>query len=361
MQNTALGFRTDGILMLSVDLGLQHYSDDRGLRFLEELQSRAEVLPAVASATMAVHVPLHYGMQISEVATGEEVAGSKDGYLSTAFNIVGPGFFATTGAALVNGRALDPRDRAGTQKVAVVNETMARKLWPSRDPIGRRFRFGRNGDWIEVVGVARDGKYVMIGEEPRAYFYLPLAQHYRSPMTLIVRSDADPAALVKPLQDVLHRMDADLPVFNVRTMEDHVRDSVFGLMPMRVGFAMAGVQGLVALFLAVMGLYAVVSFAVTRQTREIGLRMALGAQRGDAVRLVMREGMRLSLIGVGIGLLLAIGLGAVLSAVLYGVARTEPGVFSAVTALLLVVSAVACYVPARRVTRVDPLIALRCE
>jgi predicted permease len=361
MQSTPLGFRTDGILMMSVDLGLQHYSDERGQRFLEELVSRVEGLPAVASATVAVHVPLHYGMQISEVATGEEVAGSKDGYLSTAYNIVGPKFFETTGAPLVRGRTLDQRDLAGTRKVAVVNETMARKLWPARDPIGRRFRFGRNGEWIEVVGLSRDGKYVMIGEEPRAYFYLPLSQHYRSPMTLMVRSASDTGALVRPVQDVLGRMDPDLPVFNVQSMEEHVRGSVFGLMPMRLGVAMAGVQGLIGLFLAVMGLYAVVSFAVTRQTREIGLRMALGAQRRDAVRLVMREGMRLSLVGVAIGLVLALGLGVVLSAVLYGVARAEVGVFIGVTALLLIVSALACYLPARRATRVDPLTALRCE
>jgi predicted permease len=300
-------------------------------------------------------------MQIREVGIDGEIPGSKDDYLSAAFNVVGPGFFETTGATLVQGRALHDRDRKGAQLVGIVNETMARKLWPGRDAIGQRFRFGRGGSWIEVVGVARDGKYVMLGEEPRAYFYLPMSQQYRSPMTLIVRSESEPSALVKPLQTVLHQMDPDLPVFNVRTMAEHVRGSVFGLMPLRMGATMAAAQGAIGLLLAVMGLYVVVSYAVTRQTREIGLRMALGAQRGDVVRLVVREGMRLSLIGVAIGLVMAIGLGLVLSAVLYGVTPAEVTVFSGVTALILGVAALACYVPARRATRVDPLVALRCE
>jgi predicted permease len=304
---------------------------------------------------------LDYGMQITEVAIDGELPGSQDGYLPAAFNVVGQRFFETTGAALLRGRVFDRRDRTGAQRVAVINETMARKLWPTSDAIGRRFRFGRNGNWVDVVGVARDGKYVMLGEEPRAYFYLPVSQQYRSPMTLIVRSGSDPQALVKPLQSLLHQMDPDLPVYNVRTMAEHVRDSVFGLMPLRMGAAMAGAQGAIGLLLAVMGLYAVVSFAVTRRTREIGVRMALGAQRADVVRLVVREGMRLSLIGVTIGVLVAGGLGMVLSAVLYGLAPAELSVFGVVTTLILLVAGLACYVPARRATRVDPLVALRCE
>jgi hypothetical protein len=238
---------------------------------------------------------------------------------------------------------------------------MARKLWPGQDAIGGRFRFGRNGPWLEVVGVARDGKYVMLAEEPRTYFYVPLAQQYRSPMTLVVRSAAEPVTLVTSLQRLLGEMDPNLPVFNVKTMREHVRDSVFGLMPVRVGAGIAGMQGLIALLLAVMGLYAVVAQAVTRRIREIGVRMALGAAPGDVVRLVVREGMTLSAIGIAIGLPIAFGIGLVLSHVLYGVAAFDIGVFAGVTVLLVLVMALACYVPARRATRVDPLIALRYE
>jgi ABC-type antimicrobial peptide transport system permease subunit len=212
-----------------------------------------------------------------------------------------------------------------------------------------------------VVGVAGDGKYVMLGEAPRPYFYLPLAQEYRSPTTIVVRSVSNPAALANPMRRLLSEMDADLPVFNVRTMDEHIRDSAFGLMPLRAAASMAGVQGVIGLFLAVMGLYAVVSYAVTRRTREIGVRMALGADRRDILRLVVREGMRLSLVGVTVGFVLALGMGLVLSSVLYGVSPFDLEVAGSVTGLLLVVSALACYVPARRATRVDPLVALRQE
>jgi predicted permease len=361
MQNLALGFQTDRLLMMSVDLGLQQYSTARGRRFLEDFLERAQALPGAGSATVALHIPFDYGMQFAEVAIDGEIPGSKDDHVATPFNVVGPRFFETLGVALIRGRAFNPTDDDRAPLVAVVNETMARRLWPDQDAVGRRFRFGQDGNWVEVVGIAGDGKYVMLGEDPRAYFYLPLAQQYRSPMTLVVRSASDPRGLAAPVQRLLREMDPDLPVFNIRTMEEHVRDSVFGLLPLRIGAAMAGVQGLIGLFLAVMGLYAVVSYAVTRRTREIGVRMALGAQRQDVLRLVVRDGMRLSLIGIVIGLLLAFGVGAVLSRVLYGVTPADAGVLGGVTALLLVVSAIACYLPARRATRVDPLVALRYD
>ena len=361
MQQLALGFRAEGLLLLSMDLGLQQYTDPRGRRFLDDLIRRAEGLPGVRSATVAVHVPLDYGMRVTDVAIDGAIPGTKDDYVSIAHNIVGPRFLDTTGARLVAGRGFDATDTEDSRRVAMVNETMARKLWPGEPAIGKRFRFGRDGEWIEVVGLVADGKYVMLGEEPRSYFYVPLAQRYSSPITLMVQSASAPDTLLGPLQHLLREMDANLPVYNVRTMQTHVRDSVFGLMPLRMGAAMATAQGLIALLLAVMGLYAVVAYAVTRRTREIGLRIALGADRGAVLRLVVREGMRLTLIGVLVGLLGAFGLGAVLSQVLYGIEPMDVGVYAGVTALLLAVSALACYVPARRATRVDPMIALRAQ
>ncbi len=361
MQAMALGFRPDHVVMMSLDLGLQQYGDDRGRRFLDLLLERAAALPGVRSATLTQQVPFDYGIQISEVATGAEIAGSKDGYVSSAFTTVGAAFFTTTGTPLARGRELEARDDEHAARVAVVNETMARTLWPGGDPLGKRFRFGRGGDWVEVVGVAGDGKYMMMAEAPRSYFYLPLAQNYRSPITLMVRSTGDPAALARPLQELLRQMDPDLPVFNVRTMERHIRNSVFGLMPLRMAAAMAGAEGLLGLLLAVMGLYAVVSYAASQRVHEIGVRMALGARRSDVLRLVVRKGMRLAVVGVVAGLLLAAAVGFALSHVLYGVEPFAAGVLAPVTALLVMVAALACYLPARRATRVDPVIALRCE
>jgi putative ABC transport system permease protein len=362
MQQLAMGFRSDGLLMMSVDLGLQQYADGRGKRFVDDLLTRAEALPGVASATVSVHVPFGYGIQVSDVAIDGTIPGTKDDSLSIGFNVVGPRFLETAGARLLGGRGLDRTDTEQSRRVALVNATMVTKLWPGKDAIGRRFRVGgREGDWVEVVGVVGDGKYMMVGEEPRPFFFLPLAQKYMSPITLMVRTGSEPTTLVAPLERILHEMDPDLPVFNVKTMAAHVRESALGLMPLRMGAAMAAGQGLIGLCLAVMGLYAVVSYAVTRRTREIGVRMALGAGRGDVVRLVVREGLRLTLIGIGLGLAASLGLGLVMSKVLYGVGAMNAGVYAGVTAVLLGVSAAACYLPARRATRVDPLVALRAE
>ena len=361
LERLKLGLEPEGLMMASVDLGLQQYSDARGLRFLDEVLTRARALPGVTAATAAVHVPFDYGMQFAEVNIGTPIPGSTDQSLNVGFNVVGPGFFETMPVSILRGRALYPSHEETAQRVAVVNETMARRLWPGQDSIGQRFRTSREGAWIEVVGMAADGKYLMLAEDPRPYFYVPISQRYSSPTTLIVRSASDPAALAQPLQRLLREMDADLPVFNIRTMEDHVRDSVFGLMPMRMGSTMAAVQGTIALLLAVMGLYAVVSYAVRRRTREIGVRMALGARRSDVLRLVVGEGLRLSIAGVSLGLLISAGLSLALSNVLYGVASVDVSVFAGVTVLLLTVSGLACYLPARTAIRVDPLVALRHE
>jgi putative ABC transport system permease protein len=361
MQHLALGFEPRGVLLMSVDLDLQQYSDQRARRFIEDFLRRAEATPGVTSATAGAHLPFDYGAPFDTISIDGDIPGSKDSSLMMPFTSVGPRFFETTGTAIRRGRAFDNRDNENSARVGVINETMARKLWPGRDPLGRRFRIGRQNKWIEVVGVAADGKYLMLAEQPRPYFYLPLSQDYRSPMTIVVRAAAEPGSLAAPLQRLLNEMDPDLPVFNVRTMESHIRGSVFGLMPLRMGAAMAGMQGLVGLLLAIMGLYAVVAYGVARRTREIGVRIALGARGADVVRLVVREGMWLSAIGCGLGLMLALGIGAGLSAVLYGLKPVEAPVFLVVAGVVLVVSALACYMPARRATRVDPILALRCD
>ena len=362
MQEMALGFRTENILMMSLDLGLQQYGDQRARQFLDQLLQRTAALPGVRSATLTRHVPVDYGIQISEVATGGEIPGSKDGYVSTAFTAVGPGFFETTGTAVKRGRSLGPGDDERSPLVAVVNETMARTLWPGADALGKRFRFGREGRWIEVVGVATDGKYVMLAEAPRSYFYLALAQNYASPVTLMVRSAGDPSSLAPPVQGPAAPDGSRSPRLQ-RPHHGHVTSAraCSASCPCAWRRPWPAIEGLLGLFLAVMGLYAVVSYAASRRVHEIGVRMALGARPRDVRRLVVRGGMRLALIGVAVGLLLAVGAGLALSHVLYGVERVAAGVLAPVAILLLGVAALACYLPARRATRVDPVVALRCE
>jgi predicted permease len=362
LQETALGFNPDGLAMASIDPGLQQYTEARGQQFIEEALRRAESLPGVTTATAVSHVPFDYGMQLGDVSISGEIPGTKDDAISVAYDTVGAHFFETFEASIVRGRAFDATDTRTSRRVTVINETLAAKLWPRQDPIGKRLRRGRSGDdWLEVVGVARDGKYVMLAEQPRAYLYLPFAQHYQTPVTIVVRAAANAAGLAQPLQRLVGQLDPDLPVFNVRTMDAHLKTSVLALLPFRMGATMAAVQGGIGMLLAIMGLYAVVSYAVARRTREIGVRMALGAAHTDVMKLVVREGMWLSLIGLVVGLVIALGLGLVLSKVLYGVPSADVSVLGGVSALLLIVAALACYIPARRATHVDPLTALRQE
>jgi predicted permease len=355
-----LGFRSDHLLLASLDLGLQGYDEARQKQFHKQLLDRLKVLPGVRSASLASYVPFSYFFEIAMIAP-EEKAGDKDSFTTVHANYVTPEYLTTTGGALLMGRDFTQFDSETSTKVAIINATMAERLWPGQDALGRRFKFGAEGDFWQVIGVARNAKYVMLGEEPRPFFYAPLAQRHVSPVTLHLWTDAAPAALTPAVHDVLRQMDADLPIYNVRTMEDHLNDSAFAMMPLRYGAVLAGGQGLLGLLLAAMGLYGVVSYAVSQRTREIGVRVALGASRFEILRIVVRDGLRLTLIGLAIGLLVSLGFAAILTKVLYGLTPAAAPVFAVVAVLLAGVATLACYLPARRATKVDPMVALRCE
>ncbi len=355
-----LGFRSDHLLLASLDLGLQGYDDARQKQFHQQLLDRLKALPGVRSASLARIVPLSYDFEIALVAS-EEKAGDKDSFTTVHANYVTPEYLTTMGVSVLKGRDFSQFDSETSTKVAIINATMAERLWPGQDALGRRFKVGAESDFRQVVGVARNAKYVMLGEEPRPFFYEPLAQHHVSPVTLHLWTDGDPAALTPAVRDVLRQMDADLPIYNVRTMEEHLNDSAFAIMPLRYGAALAGAQGLLGLLLAAMGLYGVVSYVVSQRTREIGVRVALGARSFDILRLVVRDGLRLTLIGLAIGLLISLGFTAILTKVLYGLMPAATPVFAAVVVLLAGVAMLACYLPARRATKVDPMVALRCD
>ncbi len=357
----SLGFQPDHLLLLSFDLGMQGYSFERGDAFTRQLLERARALPGVAAAALSQHVPFDYYVQIRDVWPENPPPQFKDGSSSIAYSRVDPGYFDLMGLRRLRGRLLAETDTPSTPRVAVINQAMASLCWPGQDAVGKRVRLARDGPWVEIVGVLATAKYVMISEPARPYFYLPLKQDYFSPLTLLVRTRGEPFALAADLRAVVRDLDPNLPVYSVRTMDELMDTSMFALLPMRMGATMAALQGLIGLLLAIMGLYAVVSYGVSRRTREIGIRVALGAAPRAVLGFVVREGLQLTAVGLGLGLALAAGLGVGFSRILYGVGAVDPLVIGGVTLALAATAALACYLPARRATRVDPVESLRAE
>jgi predicted permease len=357
-----LGFRPDRLVMLSIDLGMQGYDETRSIHFMDQALERVRAIPGVESAAFSQHVPFNYNIQMRSVWPENPTVQIPDGHTTVTHTSVTPGYVKMMGVPLLQGRDLAESDDAKAPKVAVINDTMAKAFWPGRNPIGQHFRI----DWIggapvEVVGVTTTGRYVMISEEPRPYFYVPQAQRLGMPVTLVVRAKDNPLGLISGLRTTIGQIDPDLPIYSLITLDEHLASSVFALMPLRTGATIAAAQGLIALGLAVMGLFAVVSYSVTSRTREIGLRMALGASRADVLNLISREGIRLTLTGLVIGLIFSVGAAFGLANVIYGVKHFDFVAYGAVIIILGATSAVACWLPARRATAVDPMVALRAE
>ncbi len=357
-----LGFRPDRLLMLSFDLTLQGYDQTRGLHFEQQLLDRVRALPGVEDASFAQHIPFSYNLVMRQVWPENPSAHIPDGHTTVALSGVEPGFVTMFGVPLLRGRDLRPSDNEKAPLVAVINEAMARAFWPGKDAIGQHFR----RDWaggppIEVVGVTSTGKYMMLMEDPKPYYYMPLSQAYGMPGTLVVRARTDAEALTHSVRDAVRALDPDLPIYSVVTLDQHLATSWFALMPLRAGAIVAAAQGLIALLLAIMGLYAVVSYDVSSRTREIGVRIALGATESQVVRLVSRDGLRLTFIGMTAGFAMSVLLSLGLSRLLFGVKAFDPVAFPSILGLLFATAALACWLPARRATRVNPVEALRAE
>jgi len=359
-----LGFRIENLSMLSVDVRLLGYDKEKGKRFFKQLTEQVRTLPGVSSVALARDTQLGYNNHTEEVVMEGRTATPEDDRTSLFFNLVGPDYFQTVGTALLAGREFTERDDESSPGVAIVNEAMARRFWTVGDSleqaIGKRFRLGREGPYVEVVGVARDSKYVFLGEESRSFFYIPFAQRYRGEMTLFIHSRGDAASVIAAARQIVGQIDRDLPVYDAKTMTSHLHDGV-ALIFVRLGAKLAGAFGLLGLILAVVGLYGVVSYAVTQRTHEIGVRVALGAKRSDVLRLVLGQGIILTGIGIAVGLGAALAATRVMSSLLYGVSTTDPFTFVVVPVLLTGVALAASFVPARRAMKVDPMIALRYE
>jgi predicted permease len=357
----SVGFRTDHVLMLSTALRTQSYDSVRGRAVYRDLLRRAAAVPGVRAAGLTRFVPFGYdrsGSTIVPIASSITVPVNGFSYF---YNVVGGDYFEAMGIPVLAGRLFPDRDDAGAPRVAVVNDAFAKAHWPGQPALGKRFHFdGANGPIVEIVGVVRDMQDLLLGETPKPYVFLPIDQSFRPEMTLLVHTATDPSALVQPLRQVITALDPSFPVFDVRSMDSHLRNGQAMLFT-RLGSAFASVFGLLAMVLATVGVYGVVSYSVAQRTREIGVRMALGARRPAILALVLRQGMRLAWIGVAIGLVLSVSTMGVVSSVLYGVGPRDPVVLGLVVVLLMAVAAVASLVPARRAMQIDPITSLRSQ
>jgi len=353
------GFRTDHLLMASVNVGLHGYDEARGRRFYKQLGERLQSLPGVTHASFAGPLPLDQYYNAANVTIEGRVPKTANERLGIGYSIVGHNYFETMNTPIVQGRAFTERDNENAPRVVIVNETMARRYWPSQNPIGKRLRLGgEQSQWLEVAGVAQDGKYITLGEPPTDYFFLPFWQNYDGRMTLIAHTKGDAESVIASIRREVKALDEQLPVYGVRDAPEFLDIILSG--PKSIAATVSGF-GLLALLLAAIGLYGVMSYAVAERTREIGVRVALGAEPRDLRLMVLRQGLRLSLGGVALGLAGAFGLVRLLRSLLYDVSATDPLTFGAVALSLIVVALLACWIPARRATKVDPMVALRCE
>ena len=351
------GFRTENLLLVPVEPLPGTAAANPGATLLQ-LRDAIVALPGVGAVSWTNYAPLGIGGvgRRSAIAQGYQPGPGED--LEFAFGVVGPNYFETMGIGLVSGRGIGDTDRAGTARVAVVNESMARYFWPAGDALGKRISLGSNeGPWLEVVGVARDGRYNSLGEAPKPVLYTAGLQEEWS-ATLLVATEGDPASLVAAVRERISTEAPGWAMGSIRTMEQQLGTS---LLPQRVASWIFGAFGVLAALLAAIGLYGVIAYAATQRTREIGIRMALGATRGDVLRLVGRQGFRLVLSGIIVGMLGAFAVARMLGAFLLGTSPGDPITFIGAPVILVAVALLATYLPARRATRVDPMVALRGE
>lgn len=317
-------------------------------------------MPGVQGATFAYSVPMGYESDGAHIWR-EGQPETDRAVVSAGFNRVDEDYFHTMLIPIVRGRALAAQDTKDSSLVAVVNQQLANTLWPGQDPIGHHFRYGTStSPMVEVVGLTRTGKYEAIFEDPRPYFYLAYAQYYSSRHILQVRTSMPPESLAQAIQGAARELDPNVPIYNVITLEESLQGAN-GFFLMRVGAIFAGSIGGLCLILAVIGVYGVISYAASLRTHEIGVRMAMGAQRRDVLGMVLKQGLVLVAIGLAIGLAMSLGLTQFMRNLLIQVGAFDLPTFVAVSAILVAIAAVACFVPARRATKVDPLVALRYE
>ena len=353
-QSADPGFSTRSGLLASIDLAPAGYDDARGRAFLRELLARVREIPGVDAASTAGRVPLDFGWSGTMRVAIDGYTPTPNEEMDLYYNRVGSDFLRTLGIPLLDGREFTDRDTADSLGVCVVSEAVARRYFAGRNPIGGRIHIGTTV--VQVVGVARDAKDSSISETPRAYFYLPAQQWHQPATTLAVKTAGDPASVVPALQRIVKQLDVNVPLYDIRTIRDHLQ--IVSFLQRQIA-SMLAVFGVLALLMAMVGLYGVIATTVSQRTAEIGMRMALGAGRGDILALVLRQGLGVTLTGIAIGLAGSVAVTRLFKTQLVGVSATDFVSFVGTTALLGLVALAATYVPARRAARIDPLEALR--
>jgi predicted permease len=352
------GMRPDSVLTFNLNLPAEYAMGQRRAAFFDQFRNRLESLPGVQAVGAITSLPLGGRGGNSSGFTVEGAPPSKYEGMEEAerMGVVGDSFQAL-GIALMQGRPFTDQEAFQADHRVIINETRARRFFPAQDPIGKRISLG--GAWFEIVGVVRDVKGRALEDSPRPQIYTPMIPRQSGGiMTMVFRASGNPSSLVNSARSELKAIDRSLPLFDVRTMEQVVRDSVAGR---RFNLFLLGLLAALALLLSTIGLSGSVSYWVSQRTREIGIRIALGAQRNNVLLQVMRQGLKLTILGVALGLVGAFALTRVLAHFLFGVTPRDPATIIGVALLLMVVALFACWLPARRATQVDPIAALRYE
>jgi macrolide transport system ATP-binding/permease protein len=354
------GFRIDHLMTMSLDSSLAGHSAAQTHDFYRDLVDRARALPGVVSVALTNSIPLGELWRETVVPEQYQFPTGKDD-VSLLAAVVDRDFFETMNVEIVRGRAFTADDKDGSRRVAIVNEAFASTYWPNQDPIGKRLRLAdTQRAWLEVVGLTKTSKYANVSEPPTPFLYLPFGQHEKPRMSLLVQTaNADASPLAAPLRDLVRTVDLNQPINDLRTYSSFYRQRAIGgrLMLMQA----TGAMGTLGLTLALVGLYGLVAYSVTRRTREIGIRMAIGAGKSDVMRMVLRQGLILSLTGILVGSVLSVAVGRLILAGLVGLGAPSPATFVMVPVVLIALTIAASYIPARRAARVDPLRALRDE
>jgi putative ABC transport system permease protein len=362
LQQVNPGFNPERVLKVRLSLPPSKYPEGTNVvAFYQQLLERLRALPGVKAAGVTSSVLLYKVHNSAGISIEGRPAPSGGSRPELPLDSVSPSYFQVLGMQLIQGRNFTEQDKRDGLPVAIVNETMARRFWPDEDPIGKRFTFGDAGPqarWLTVVGVVRDSRRQGLDAPIRIESFLPYAQRPLRAMEVVLRTTDDPLTMARTVRSAVWSLDGDLPVSEIQTVEQMVGARVASR---RFNLLLLGLFALVAVLLAAVGIYGVMSYSVTQRAHEIGIRMALGAQTRAVLSLVIGQGMRLALLGVGIGLAAAVGLTRLMAGLLFGVSATDPMTFGAIALLLVGIALLACYLPARRATKVDPMIALRCE